>query len=186
MLAEFLERTLLRLQSQGSCLCIGNCMRHLRLAMLQGHLSAGERLPSSRDLAQDLCLSRNTVVAAVNQLSIEGYLVGRIGSGTYVSDQVPVSMYANSPIPQHPAPRCPSAGALCPTCIAPRNWVQPFTLDWQISALSSRTLATLAKQALAHDLSGHAGPQQLGRLRTVARAVADYLRVRSVQLNLTR
>jgi GntR family transcriptional regulator / MocR family aminotransferase len=42
--------------------------------VLDGKLSPGERLPSSRDLAQDLDLSRNTVVAAINQLTVEGYL----------------------------------------------------------------------------------------------------------------
>lgn len=61
----------------------------MRRAMLDGKLTAGERLPSSRDLAQDLRLSRNTVMAAIGQLTVEGYLSSHVGSGTYVSDSVP-------------------------------------------------------------------------------------------------
>jgi GntR family transcriptional regulator/MocR family aminotransferase len=61
----------------------------LRRAILDGKLVADERLPSSRDLVHDLKLSRNTVVAAINQLSVEGYLVSRVGSGTFVNAEVP-------------------------------------------------------------------------------------------------
>lgn len=50
------------------------------------HLGAGTKLPSSRDLARDLCLARNTVVAAFEQLSNEGYVTSSLGSGTYVAD----------------------------------------------------------------------------------------------------
>ena len=60
----------------------------LRRAMLDGKLGAGERLPSSRDLAQDLGVSRNTVMAAISQLTVEGYLVSHVGSGTFVADSV--------------------------------------------------------------------------------------------------
>eukprot|EP01031_Cornospumella_fuschlensis_P050338 gene50338-61584_t len=61
----------------------------LRRAILHGHLAAGDRLPSSRELTQDLQLSRNTVMAALNQLGAEGYLVSRVGSGTFVNEHLP-------------------------------------------------------------------------------------------------
>ncbi|MEP6970838.1 MAG: winged helix-turn-helix domain-containing protein, partial [Betaproteobacteria bacterium] len=60
----------------------------LRRAILDGRLGAGDRLPSSRQLMRDLNLSRNTVVSALNQLTIEGYLVTQVGSGTFVSDRL--------------------------------------------------------------------------------------------------
>ncbi|GAB4089082.1 aminotransferase-like domain-containing protein [Hydrogenophaga soli] len=60
----------------------------MRRAMLDGKLAAGERLPSSRDMAQDLGVSRNTVMAAIGQLTVEGYLSSHVGSGTYVADTV--------------------------------------------------------------------------------------------------
>jgi GntR family transcriptional regulator/MocR family aminotransferase len=42
-------------------------------------------VPSSRDLADQLNVSRTVVLLAYEQLEAEGYLVGRSGSGTYVS-----------------------------------------------------------------------------------------------------
>jgi GntR family transcriptional regulator / MocR family aminotransferase len=57
----------------------------LRGAIVQGRLSPGTRLPSTRDLAADLGLSRGLVVGAYEQLVAEGRLVGRRGSGTVVA-----------------------------------------------------------------------------------------------------
>ncbi|MCP5370645.1 MAG: PLP-dependent aminotransferase family protein [Hyphomicrobiales bacterium] len=61
----------------------------LRRAVLEGRLAAGARLPSTRTLAADLGVSRNTVVAAYEQLVAEGYLEGMTGSGTRVSAALP-------------------------------------------------------------------------------------------------
>jgi GntR family transcriptional regulator/MocR family aminotransferase len=60
----------------------------LRAAVRDGRLRAGERLPSSRNLAQELRVSRGMVVACYEQLIAEGYLVGTTGSGTRVADGV--------------------------------------------------------------------------------------------------
>jgi len=57
-----------------------------RAAILSGQLRAGERLPSSRDLAEQFRISRTVVVTAFDQLLAEGYVEGRRGSGTYVSE----------------------------------------------------------------------------------------------------
>ncbi|MEC5320339.1 PLP-dependent aminotransferase family protein [Brenneria populi subsp. brevivirga] len=61
----------------------------IRLAILDGAITAGSRLPSSRDLAHELSLSRNTVLAAYEQLLAEGYVEARTGSGTFVTEQLP-------------------------------------------------------------------------------------------------
>lgn len=58
----------------------------LRQAILDKRLPAGTQLPSSRSLAEELDIGRNTVVRAYEQLLVEGYLDGKAGSGTYVSD----------------------------------------------------------------------------------------------------
>src|SRR5690242_1527973 len=47
----------------------------MRGLISSGRLTAGQRLPSSRSLAQSLGVSRNTVSAAIEQLTAEGYLV---------------------------------------------------------------------------------------------------------------
>jgi GntR family transcriptional regulator / MocR family aminotransferase len=57
----------------------------LRQAILNRQLEPGVCLPSSRDLASMLEVSRNTVLNAFDLLIAEGYLEPREGSGTYVS-----------------------------------------------------------------------------------------------------
>jgi GntR family transcriptional regulator/MocR family aminotransferase len=61
----------------------------LRGAILARKLRAGMRLPSTRSLAGDLGVSRNTVLAAFEQLTAEGYLDSKTGSGTYVAAELP-------------------------------------------------------------------------------------------------
>ncbi len=57
----------------------------LRAAVRDGRLRAGERLPSTRRLSEELRVSRGMVVACYEQLVAEGYLVGAAGSGTRVA-----------------------------------------------------------------------------------------------------
>jgi GntR family transcriptional regulator/MocR family aminotransferase len=57
----------------------------LRDAVRTGRLSPGTRLPSSRQLARDLGMARNTVAEAYGQLVAEGWLTARQGSGTRVA-----------------------------------------------------------------------------------------------------
>ena len=61
----------------------------LRAAILEGRLQPGARLPATRDLAEAYRLSRATIITAFEQLKSEGYVDGRIGSGTYVSKVLP-------------------------------------------------------------------------------------------------
>ncbi len=61
----------------------------LRDAILSRRLRAGARLPSTRELAAQLGVSRNTVMSAFEQLLAEGYLEGKVGSGTYVAAHLP-------------------------------------------------------------------------------------------------
>jgi GntR family transcriptional regulator/MocR family aminotransferase len=58
----------------------------LRQAILSRSFPAGDRLPSTRDLAEQLGISRTVVLLAYDQLLSEGFVEGRAGSGTYVSD----------------------------------------------------------------------------------------------------
>ena len=57
----------------------------VRSAILGGRLRAGTRLPATRDLARQYGLARGTIVNAFDLLISEGYLEGRVGSGTYVT-----------------------------------------------------------------------------------------------------
>ncbi|MFK7895123.1 MAG: PLP-dependent aminotransferase family protein [Myxococcota bacterium] len=63
--------------------------RAMRDAILGGRVEAGTRLPTTRALAQELSISRNTVVSAFDPLRAEGYVVSRVGAGTFVATQIP-------------------------------------------------------------------------------------------------
>jgi GntR family transcriptional regulator/MocR family aminotransferase len=62
----------------------------LRQRILDGRLGGGTRLPASRELADLLSISRNTVMKAYEQLYAEGFVEGRVGDGTYVAALLPV------------------------------------------------------------------------------------------------
>jgi GntR family transcriptional regulator/MocR family aminotransferase len=57
---------------------------HLRAAVCKGLLAPGVRLPSSRTLARELNVSRNTVLRVFEALIDEGILTGKTGAGTFV------------------------------------------------------------------------------------------------------
>jgi GntR family transcriptional regulator/MocR family aminotransferase len=59
--------------------------RALHAALTGGRIPAGERLPSTRDLARDLGVSRASVTEAYERLVAEGFLETRAGSGTYAT-----------------------------------------------------------------------------------------------------
>ena len=63
----------------------------LRLAIIEGRLRPGTRLPASRDFARQYGLSRGTVVNVFERLQVEGYVSCRVGSGTRVNRIEPVA-----------------------------------------------------------------------------------------------
>src|SRR3984885_9163466 len=85
----------------------------LEAAVTGGVLHAGDRLPSSRDLAATLGVSRTVVTNAYARLFAEGWLEGRHGSGTYVADvAAPPAVLRDSrrrPAPL-PGAKAPTAG----------------------------------------------------------------------------
>ncbi len=133
----------------------------LRHAIRSGRLAAGTPLPSSRALAADLGLARNTVADAYGQLVAEGWLAARHGSGTRVAGhaaQIP------SAGPAHV--RAPSAGA--------RHNLRPGVPD--VSAFPRAAWLAAARRALAaapaQSLIGYGDPRGPLVLRT---ALASYL-----------
>ncbi len=63
----------------------------LKSRILTGRLTASTRIPSSRQLASSLSVSRNTINGALEQLKAEGYIKTKQGAGHYVSDELPES-----------------------------------------------------------------------------------------------
>ncbi|WP_010090085.1 GntR family transcriptional regulator, partial [Burkholderia ubonensis] len=63
--------------------------RLLQQAILSRELPAGTRVPSSRLLAAELGIARNTVTQVYEQLALEGYVSSATGRGTFVADSAP-------------------------------------------------------------------------------------------------
>jgi GntR family transcriptional regulator/MocR family aminotransferase len=134
-------------------------MRRLRDAIRSGSLPTGTRLPPSRILSRDLDVSRGVVVRAYEQLTAEGYLNARQGSGTEVA-AVPRSPRFTAP----PAPRPPTNPGLPSGAYFPRD-------GWLRS--TQRALADLPDSEFGYgDPAGYAGLRTelsayLGRVRAL-------------------
>lgn len=68
--------------------------RQLSQRIIQQRYRPGSRLPSSRQLAADLGVSRNTVNAVYDQLKAEGFLRSRAGKGVFVHEDIEASRQA--------------------------------------------------------------------------------------------
>ena len=66
---------------------VGQLHRQIRDAVLDGRLRPGERLPATRDLAARLGISRHTVSVAYDRLAADGFVQGRAGAGSFVTQQ---------------------------------------------------------------------------------------------------
>jgi GntR family transcriptional regulator/MocR family aminotransferase len=161
-----------------------------RQAILDGRLGAGDRLPASRVMAADLGVSRNTALAAIEQLVSEGYLETRRGSGCYVAESLPDARPAPvaakrmvQPLPVKLSRRGQGLVATPPSVSPPTEserparWFpcflpgMPDCSDFPF-ALWTRLLARAWRQprselVLGGDPAGH---------RDLRQAVADYLR----------
>jgi GntR family transcriptional regulator/MocR family aminotransferase len=88
----------------------------IREAILSGRLPGGVRIPSSRRLADYLDISRSTVLVAFEQLVAEGYLIGAVGSGSYVASQIPDHLLPTARPASAPAGRPSSRPAVAKRC----------------------------------------------------------------------
>lgn len=79
--------------------------QRMRALILQGHWPAGSRLPSSRTLAADLGISRNTAILALDQLLADGWVETRSRAGVFVSAELPRARPANANANSRSQPR---------------------------------------------------------------------------------
>ncbi|MFS4092574.1 PLP-dependent aminotransferase family protein [Streptomyces sp. AF1A] len=140
----------------------------VRDAVRTGRLAPGTRLPSSRRLAADLGLARNTVADAYADLVTEGWLTARKGSGTLVADRT-----ITRPVLTRPAAE-PSAD--------PCHDLVPDSPD--LSAFPRAAWLKAARRALTaapDDALGYGDPRGRPELRA---ALADHLaRARGVYVS---
>ncbi|MEV4423969.1 PLP-dependent aminotransferase family protein [Streptomyces sp. NPDC049602] len=130
----------------------------LREAVRSGRLAAGTRLPSTRELAADLGVSRGLVTEAYEQLTAEGYLRSDRGAGTWVGG----------------AARAAVRGARDLAAGAPGTRVdfRPGTPDLSLfprSAWAAAQRSVLAR--LPHPALGYPDPRGLPELREALAAM---------------
>ncbi len=152
-------------------------------AIRKGRIAHGARLPSSRNLADQLGISRNTVVRAYENLILEGHVEARPASGVFVAEEPPplaVSASTASVAPNRPSATQPAApvdlelkrfvGA------KERRMMVDFSLDQTSAAMFPlkmwrRLTQDHLSQGAASSLSIGSDPAGLSELRT---AIAHY------------
>jgi GntR family transcriptional regulator/MocR family aminotransferase len=150
----------------------------VRRAILGGSLRAGQRLPSTRTLSTELHVSRFPVLSAYEQLLHEGYLEGKVGSGTFVSAAIPDDVMRSLPQPVRgaaPVPKPRASRVILPK----RNdgGLRPFRVS--LPALGAFPHATWARLVARHAhamtpaLMAYGDPSGIGPLRS---AIAEHLR----------
>ena len=162
----------------------------------RGTLRTGDRLPSTRELARQLDVNRNTVVAAFDELLAQGWLVARGARGTFVAETGPPALPARARRRSNPQPkasvpgRAATAFALRP--IAPTiPTLGPPTATYQLSLgipdtrlLPHAVLARAYRRALhapaRRAILDYGPPHGAPRLRA---AIATYLRGRGLSVD---
>ncbi len=143
----------------------------MREAVIDGRLRQGVRLPSSRTLAADLGVARNTIAEVYGQLSAEGWLTAKVGSGTYVAAR--------------PAAAAPALAASVPAASASRFDLAAGSPD--LSSFPRAQWLSAARRALGaapDDALGYGDHRGRPELRA---ALADYLgRARGVHADPER
>ncbi|MEM9666289.1 MAG: PLP-dependent aminotransferase family protein [Bacteroidota bacterium] len=157
----------------------------LRDRMANGQLGPGARLPSTRALAVRLGVARGTVVAAYDQLQLEGYLVPTPGSGTSVASTLPEAAYPRQASPSARSMAGPARWRLPARSQAMEAASAPYDLPGPVRPLRpclppidlfpverwARTVASVARSLPVQAL-GYGDPQGYGPLRE---ALAGYL-----------
>jgi len=190
MLKPVLWERLFERESAPNLSLQGRVRQMLVSAILSGHLPPGTPVPSSRQLADQLRIARNTVVFAYQQLVSEGYLVSRERSGHFVCDSV---MQGHSGSVPEEAPALPEADApqrvrweerlrFRPSrqrnITKPQDWQkQPYpfvygqfdpdlfpTAEWRECCI--KALSVLDIRSWAPDLITHDDPALIEQIRT--------------------
>jgi GntR family transcriptional regulator / MocR family aminotransferase len=158
----------------------------IRLAVIDGRLAPGTRLPSSRSIAREYRMARGTVVAAFDHLAAEGYVQGNVGSGTFVRRMTAGSLAEPK---ANRARQRPAAARPTLSVRGQRLADHPFALPWanrdvhsllpDMAALEafplrtwSRISARCLRRAACGRLLAHGATRGLPALRA---AIAAYL-----------
>lgn len=190
MLKPVLWERLFERESAPNLSLQGRVRQMLVSAILSGHLPPGTPVPSSRQLADQLRIARNTVVFAYQQLVSEGYLVSRERSGHFVCDSVMQGHSGSAPeeaaaLPDADAPqrvrweeRLRFRPSRQRNITKPQDWQkQPYpfvygqfdpdlfpTAEWRECCI--KALSVLDIRSWAPDLITHDDPALIEQIRT--------------------
>jgi GntR family transcriptional regulator/MocR family aminotransferase len=155
-----------------------------RRAILEGVLRPGARVPSSRDLAADLGVSRTTTQLALEQLIAEGYLRARRGSGTFVAEEVAEDLSAgeldSAAEPRHPplSRRGLALAATMPAAVRIAGPPRPFRIGVPaLELFPVRTWSKLMNRALRSVSLSKLDYGDAQGLLPLREAIAEHLRV---------
>jgi GntR family transcriptional regulator / MocR family aminotransferase len=155
--------------------------KQLRSAILSRRLRPGTKLPSTRELASQLGVSRSAAVAAYEQLFAEGYTSSRHGSGTYISSDLPESIDGNARRRRKPVARSTSDAAQMQSIgdfvdVTVQSDERPFNLGRTLVDARTvefwRKLNARASRSLSARHLGYSDPRGTIELR---KTICDYL-----------
>jgi GntR family transcriptional regulator/MocR family aminotransferase len=165
-----------------------------KAAIHQELLAASSKLPSSRDLARDLGISRNTVIAAFEQLAAEGYVTSHAGSGTFVAnlEERMISADAEDHAPSAPAGSVQSTllsrrgTGIATFAAGARYEIQPFAPgDADFSSFPFKLWQRLQNRVWREVRPDMLDYSQSGGYLPLRQAITEYLRLsRSVKLSV--
>ena len=154
-----------------------------RRAILSHRLRSGARLPATRQLADDLGVSRLTVKNVYEQLMAEGYMSAVRGAGTYVADIAPPDLPPDSKAPAprasppHRAASQRSIGIARTKAITRLHSTLPFRPGVPALDLFPRRLwAGMTSRAIRNCDSSDLGYGPPGGLPVLKAAIADMVR----------
>jgi GntR family transcriptional regulator/MocR family aminotransferase len=143
----------------------------IRDAILSGKLQRGAQVPSTRGLAETYGISRRIVVDVYEQLRDEGYLIGRGGSGTVVSPQIPEDYLASGQSAASRQP--PTRSYLSPTHSRPARAFRP--IEPAISEFPIATWSRIASRVLRRANVALLAGGDVAGYEPLRKAIASYL-----------
>ena len=153
--------------------------RQVRQSIQSRSLRSGARLPSTRELARRLGVSRSSAVGAYDQLIAEGWLASRVGSGAYVCHDLPEPFPVQLAEPAATAARfAPDLEDLFgPLVLDETQSERPFAMGLCLiderTAEAWRRATHRSVKSMAPHHFGYIDPRGLAELRA---AICDYLK----------
>jgi len=151
----------------------------LRAHILDGKVPSGARLPATRELANDLGVSRNTVIAAYDALLAEGYLDSIAGSGTRVAPLPPRPVRASAGGEVH-LPPLSARGQLMAAQPRDRTTAGLHAFRPGLPEIDTFPFSTWARLVAAHTRHAHEdlfGYHLIAGHPRLRRALSEYLAV---------